>query len=86
MVISQLISYIFCLFIYSDDSTAVKILIAGAECTVNSVTNTQIKCETGSYAYSSIQAPIQVFIGGAGLALNVIYLILLNVILSMILL
>ena len=53
------------------DSSSIKVTIAGSECTVVSSTTTQIKCQTGTYAFSSIKALIQVSIKDVGLALNV---------------
>jgi hypothetical protein len=53
------------------DSSSIKVTIAGSECTVVSSTTTQIKCQTGSYAFSSIKALIQVSIKDVGLAINV---------------
>ena len=54
------------------DSSSIKVTIAGSECTIVSSTTTQIKCQTGSYAYSSTKALIQVSVKNVGLAINVI--------------
>ena len=50
-----------------------KVTIADSECTINSATSTQIICETGSYSFSSVTAPIQVSVKDVGKALNVIH-------------
>lgn len=52
-------------------SSNVKVIIAGSECTIISTSATQIQCETGSYALSTIKAPIEVHVENSGAALNV---------------
>ena len=59
-------------FIYcSSDASNAKVTIAGSECTIITITSTQIQCKTDSYSSSSVKALIQVAIKEVGLALNV---------------
>ena len=53
------------------DPAKLVVTIAGSQCSVSSVATTQITCATNFYMYSSITAPIQVFILNNGFALNV---------------
>jgi len=39
-------------------------------CDIQSISNTQIKCITNGYAFSSVKALVQVFILNNGFALN----------------
>ena len=55
------------------DTSIVQVLISGSECTILNSTSTQIMCQTGSYAYSSIKALIQVYVKNVGLAINVTF-------------
>jgi len=57
---------------FPTDSTQVTVTIAGTRCDISSITTTQITCATNSYLYSSIQAPVKVFILNNGFAYNVI--------------
>ena len=63
---------------FPTDQSIVQVLIAKTECTITSLSSTEIKCETGSYPYSSIKAPIDVYVKDIGKALNVnlIYLMI----------
>lgn len=45
--------------------------IAGSQCDVTHVTNTEIKCTTNGYSFSTIKALVQVYIKDGGFALNV---------------
>jgi hypothetical protein len=58
----------------------VKVLIAGIECSIISTSTNQIQCETGSYAFSTIRAPVQVNIVNTGLARNVKSILILLII------
>ncbi len=53
------------------DPAKLVVTIAGSQCSVSSVATTQITCATNFYMYSSITAPIEVFILDNGFALNV---------------
>ncbi len=50
--------------------TQVIVTIADTVCDIQTITASQITCDTNSYAYSSIKAPVQVFILNKGYALN----------------
>ena len=58
---------------FPNNPAQVNVTIAGTQCTVSSITTNQIKCSTNSYMYSSIKAPVQVYILNNGFALNVSY-------------
>ncbi|CAF0756351.1 unnamed protein product [Brachionus calyciflorus] len=56
--------------IQAESNADVKVLIAGSECEIISVTSTLIECTTGSYSQSSIKALIEVYVNDVGLAIN----------------
>ncbi len=51
--------------------TLVNVTIAGVECSIVTISITQIQCQTGAYSFSSIHSMIQVSIVNNGFALNV---------------
>ena len=68
-------------FCYRNDPATAKVLIGNSECTITSITTTQIECTTGPYPFSSATVSIQIFRNDGGLALNVYILLLLTFIL-----
>lgn len=49
----------------------VHVTIGGSTCDLFSVDTTEIVCYTGSYAYSSTKALVQVYVNNVGVASNV---------------
>ncbi|CAF4657274.1 unnamed protein product [Rotaria sp. Silwood1] len=47
---------------------SVAVTIAGTPCSVRTISTTSITCETRSHPYSSIRAPVMVYINGSGYA------------------
>ncbi|CAF3294041.1 unnamed protein product [Rotaria sp. Silwood2] len=47
---------------------SVVVTIAGTPCSVRTISTTSITCETGSHPYSSVRAPVMVYINGSGYA------------------
>lgn len=56
---------------FPTNPSQVVVTIAGSVCDISAVTTTLIVCVTNSYLYSSIVAPVQVFISNNGFALDV---------------
>jgi len=70
-IFSMIRFWFYQIWIYRQNESIVKVFIADSECSLTSLTTTQIICITGTYSRSSTKAPIQVFIDNIGLSLNV---------------
>ena len=57
--------------IFRTNKSIVRVSIADTECVIISIVTTQIRWTTGSYNYSSIKAPVKVFVQNVGEAINV---------------